>query len=216
MYNILDHICDIHDNCDPAWCYNIKAEENGKVYVAPKEHRIDKADCTTYLQLKKIFDQYASVEQMAYCISTSVDEMTMAAGARMWESEMFTEDQMVAWENKTPAQQTWQNLQDYFTEKWLECCQYSQATAKHSRFKDAALAAQETAAAEEEGEASAMMFALLQEQHKAQLDTMASANQKAMEAIFERMNAIVAGNGPGPDKENTPPGGNEESISWHK
>jgi len=29
-------------------------------------------------------------------ISTSIDEMTMAAGVRMWESEMFTEDQMVA------------------------------------------------------------------------------------------------------------------------
>ncbi len=41
-------------------------------------------------------------------ISTSVDEMTMAAGARMWENEMFTKDQMVAWENKTPAQQTHQ------------------------------------------------------------------------------------------------------------
>jgi hypothetical protein len=46
--------------------------------------------------------------------------MTMAAGARMWESKMFTEDQMVAWENKTAAQQTWQALQDHFTEKWLE------------------------------------------------------------------------------------------------
>jgi len=141
-------------------------------------------------------------------ISTSVDEMTMTAGARMWESEMFTKDQMVAWENKTPAQQTLQNLQDYFTEKWLEHHQYSQTTAKHSRFKDAALAAQETAAAEEEGEASAMMFALLQEQHRAQLDAMASANQKAMEVMFEQMNAIIAGNGPGPNKENTPPGGN--------
>ena len=38
-----------------------------------------------------------------FCISladrgivTSVGEMTMAAGARMWESEMFTKDQMVA------------------------------------------------------------------------------------------------------------------------
>lgn len=72
-------------------------------------------------------------------ISTSVNEMTMAAGARMWESEMFTEDQMVAWENKTPAQQTWQALQDYFTEKWLECRQYSQATAKISWFKDTSI-----------------------------------------------------------------------------
>jgi len=123
---------------------------------------------------------------------------------------MFTEDQMVAWENKTPAQQTWQNLQDYFTEKWLERRQYSQATAKHLWFKDAALAAQETAAVEEEGETSAMMFALLQEQHRVQLDAMATANKKAMDAMFERMNAIVAGNlkGGSPDKENTPPGRN--------
>jgi hypothetical protein len=134
--------------------------------------------------------------------------MMMAAGARMWESKIFTEDQMVAWENKTAAQQTWQALQDYFTEKWLERRQYSQATAKQSRFKDAALAAQETAAAEEEGEALAMMFTLLQEQHRAQLNAMATANQKAMDAMFERMNAIVAGNGPRPDKENLPPGGN--------
>ncbi len=64
-------------------------------------------------------------------ISTSIDEMMMAAGARMWESEMFTKDQMVTWENKPAAQQMWQALQDYFTEKLLECRQYSQATAKH-------------------------------------------------------------------------------------
>jgi hypothetical protein len=76
-----------------------------------------------------------------HSISTSVKEMTMAARVRMWESEMFTKDQMVAWENKPSAQQTWQALQDFFTEKWLEHRQYSQATAKHLRFKDAALAA---------------------------------------------------------------------------
>jgi hypothetical protein len=43
--------------------------------------------------------------------------MMMAVGARIWESKMFTKDQMVAWEMKTATQQTWQNLQDYFTEK---------------------------------------------------------------------------------------------------
>ncbi len=136
-------------------------------------------------------------------IATSVNEMTMAAGARMWDSKMFTEDQMVAWENKTTAQQTWQALQDYFTEKWLEHCQYSQATAKHLRFKDAALAA-----AEKEGETSAIMFALLQEQHRTQLKAMATVNQKAMDAMFERMNAILTGTGKGQDKETTPPAGN--------
>jgi hypothetical protein len=96
-------------------------------------------------------------------ISTSVEEITMAAGARMWENEMFTEDQLVLWENKPAANQTWQALQDYFMEKWLERRQYSQATAKDSYFKDAALAAQEQLTAKEEGKASAMMFALLQE-----------------------------------------------------
>jgi hypothetical protein len=64
-------------------------------------------------------------------ILTSVEEMTMVAGARMWESKMFTKDQLVLWENKPAANQTWQALQDYFTEKWLDCRQYSQATAKH-------------------------------------------------------------------------------------
>jgi hypothetical protein len=57
-------------------------------------------------------------------ISTSIKKVTMAAGARMWESEMFTKVQMVAWENKPAAQQTWQALQDFFTEKWLERRQY--------------------------------------------------------------------------------------------
>jgi hypothetical protein len=37
-------------------------------------------------------------------IMISIKEMTMAAGARMWESKMFTKDQMVAWEDKTAAQ----------------------------------------------------------------------------------------------------------------
>jgi hypothetical protein len=124
-------------------------------------------------------------------ISTSIKEMTMAAGARLWESEMFTEYQMVAWENKPAAQQTWQALQDFFTEKWLERRQYSQAMAKHSRFKDAALAAQEMAAAEGEGETTAMMFVLLQEQHRSQMETLAAANQQMMDVMLERMNAII-------------------------
>jgi hypothetical protein len=118
---------------------------------------------------------------------------------------MFTKDQMVAWENKPAAQQMWQALQDYFTKKWLERRQYSQATAKHSRFKDAALAAQEQAAAKEEGKTTAMMLALLQEQHKHQMEAMVASSQKAMDAMMERMNALVAGHGKAEDKENTPP-----------
>ncbi len=79
----------------------------------------------------------------------------------MWESEMFTKDQMVAWENKPTVNKTWDNIQTYLMVKWLKRHQYSAATAKQLRFKEVALAAQEQASAAEEGEMQAMMFALL-------------------------------------------------------
>jgi hypothetical protein len=50
---------------------------------------------------------------------------------------------MLGWEVKPTIDQTWPNLQVYFTEKWLERKQYSTTMAKQSRFKEAALAAQE-------------------------------------------------------------------------
>ncbi len=42
-------------------------------------------------------------------------EKRMAAGAQMWQLEMFTEDQMVVWENRGAMAQTWAALQTYFT-----------------------------------------------------------------------------------------------------
>jgi hypothetical protein len=84
-------------------------------------------------------------------IATSNKEKTMAAVAQMWQSGMFTEDQMVVWENRGTMAQTWAALQTYFTEKWLERKQYSATTAKQLQFKEAALLTQETAAAKEEG-----------------------------------------------------------------
>jgi hypothetical protein len=51
VYNVLEHICDNHDQFDIAWCYNKKGKESGKVNNAPKEHRIDKInDLVTHLQ----------------------------------------------------------------------------------------------------------------------------------------------------------------------
>jgi hypothetical protein len=144
-------------------------------------------------------------------ISTSEAEKTMAAGAQMWQSEMFTEDQMLSWENKPAADQTWAALQSYFTKKWLERKQYSATTAKQSRFKEAALLAQETAAAEEEGETQALLFSMLQEQHEKQMATMAASNKANMDTMMEKMNALVAAGGDrrtgNNDKENQPPAG---------
>jgi hypothetical protein len=68
VYKILNHVMGDHNDCDAAWCYDVKAKEENKVYNPPKEHRLDKGkDLVTYMQLKKFFDQYASVQQMAYC-----------------------------------------------------------------------------------------------------------------------------------------------------
>jgi hypothetical protein len=145
-------------------------------------------------------------------IATSKQEKTIAAGTQMWQSEMFTEDQMVAWENKTAATQTWAAIQAYFTEKWLEQKQYSATTAKQSRFKEAALQAQEAAAAEEESEMQAMIFVILQDQHTKQIAQMEATNKANMEAMMDKMNALIGSNGTRPmqqpDKENTAPGGN--------
>ncbi len=106
---------------------------------------------------------------------------------------MFTKDQMVAWENKPAAVQTWAKLQTDFTKKWLECKQYSATTAKQSCFKEAVLLAQVTAAVEDECKSQAMLFALLQEQHNKQIAAMTATNKANMDAMMERMNALVTG-----------------------
>ncbi len=150
-------------------------------------------------------------------IAMSEDKKTMATGAQMWQSKMFTEDQMVAWENKSVAQQTWAALQAYLTEKWLERKQYSATTAKQSRFKEAALLAQEKAAAKEEGELQAMLFAMLHKQYNNQMAAMAAMHKANMDALMERMNAILAGSGEKQtaqhDKDNTPPGWNRRPVA---
>jgi hypothetical protein len=143
-------------------------------------------------------------------IATSVAEKCMAAGAQMWTSEMFTEEQMLGWENKPTADQTWPNLRAYFTKKWLERRQYSNTTAKQSRFKEAALAAQEKEAAEAEGETQAMLFAMLQEHHDKQIATMEATNKANMDTMMEQMNALVA------NKENAPPPGMLPAIRGAK
>jgi hypothetical protein len=145
-------------------------------------------------------------------IATSDAEKMMVAGAQIRQSEMFTEDQMVAWVDKSASQQTWAKLKTYFTKKWLECKQYSATMAKQSCFKKAVLIAQETAAAEDKGKSQAMLFAMLQEQHDTQIAVMTATNKANMDAMMKRMNTLVTG-GAGrcpthQHKESTPTVGN--------
>jgi hypothetical protein len=80
--------------------------------------------------------------------------------------------------------------------------------AKQSCFKKAALLAQETAAAKEEGKSQAIVFVMLQEQHDRQIAAMTARNKANMDAMMERMNALMTGEaGRCPthqDKESTP------------
>jgi hypothetical protein len=85
-------------------------------------------------------------------------------------------------------------------------------TAKQSQFKEAALLAQETAAAEEEGKTQALLFAMLQDQHAKQITQMEETNKTNMDAMMEGMNALMvardARHAHQPDKVNTPPESN--------
>jgi hypothetical protein len=113
----------------------------------------------------------------------------------MWQSEMFTEDQMVVWEDNGAMAQTWVALETYFAEKWLEQKQNSAMMAKQLQFKEAVLLTQETAAAKEEGKAQAMLFAMLQDQHAKQIAQVEARNKTNMDAMMEQMNALVAAGG---------------------
>ncbi len=70
--------------------------------------------------------------------------------------------------------------------------------------------AQETAAAKEEGNTQAMLFAMLQDQQGKQIAQMEVTNKANMDAMMEQINALVAARGgnqtPPADKENTPLG----------
>jgi hypothetical protein len=65
-----------------------------------------------------------------------------------------------------------------------------------------------TAAAEDEGKLQAMLFAMLQEQHDKQIAAMTATNKANIDAMMERMNALVTGGGrkqpTHQDKEITP------------
>jgi hypothetical protein len=85
-------------------------------------------------------------------------------------------------------------------------------TAKQSGFKEAALLAQQTAAAKEEGKTQALLFAMLQDHHAKQIAQMEATDKTNMDAMMEQMNALMAVGGARhthqPDKVNTPPGSN--------
>ena len=104
----------------------------------------------------------------------------LAVGAMMWESGQFTSKQMHTWEKKPPADKTWDNIKDYFTEQWQEQQAYNKMTAKQSAFKEAAMLAKEAEMAEQ----NAQIFTLMQTQHEEQMKKIVE-NMAKMQAQYE-------------------------------
>jgi hypothetical protein len=122
----------------------------------------------------------------------------------MWSSGVFTEDQMIDWEDKAEGNKTWAMAQTYFTTKWQSRQAFTKSTNKKGlRFHDQSLGAiskEEVA----EGKDAAILIALMQENHRSQVDQMHDSNKLAMELMMktmtEQMNAMIASM-----KENVPP-----------
>jgi hypothetical protein len=97
IHSMILHLCEkMAIRMTTSQKFEYKAEGNGKQW-----------DPTT--SIMAYFTSHDKFQpSLADCgIATSIKEMTIGAGTRMWESKMFTKDQLVAWENKTAAQETW-------------------------------------------------------------------------------------------------------------
>ena len=60
----------------------------------------------------------------------------MAVVARMWELEFFTDKNLIKWEKKEVANQTWANVKTYFTELYKSHTQYRKFLDKSTRFHE--------------------------------------------------------------------------------
>jgi hypothetical protein len=90
------------------------------------------------------------------------------------------------------------------------------------QFKEAALLAQKTAAAEKEGKTQTLLFAMLQDQHAKQIVQMEATNKTNMDTMMVQMNALVAARDASGKQYHPPlavapkprnPGGRKPSVS---
>ena len=79
---------------------------------------------------------------------------------------------MIDWEKRTTANQTWTLAQEYFTELYNDNKQYSKATADKRNRESTNNITNKTTEEEKELNDAAMMFTMMKETHKEQLNEM--------------------------------------------
>ena len=84
-------------------------------------------------------------------------------------------------QTKTPQDQTWQLLQQFFDEAYHDKTQYTTDTSKKARIDERANNIEDTLTEKtaQEGD-TAMMFAVMQQQHQDQLNQMKESNEQAL------------------------------------
>ena len=114
----------------------------------------------------------------------------MAAVARMWESEFFTDKFLMKLEKKEASDQTWENVKTYFTELYQSHTQYRKSLTKRTRFHETASNVKENENEREENDAT-MMFAMMQEQHQEELNAMRESNAAATKTASTAMSDMT-------------------------
>ena len=119
-------------------------------------------------------------------IATSTAEMATAAVARMYDSNHFTEEQMIAWENKPDADQVnMTTMKTYFTKIYREHLQYSKASKGSTRFNESANQSYEKPQQQNDEDQTAIMFAQMEQRHQDQMEKMQQEMQKANERAMK-------------------------------
>ena len=70
-------------------------------------------------------------------IITDDSQVVVQAVDAMYASDLFTEEEMIGWENKPENDKTWINCQTYFKEKYENRKRYNEAKAKRSGYHSA-------------------------------------------------------------------------------
>ena len=116
-------------------CVKMKTMEKDTIKQSKYLTKWDTTECITnyWKHLDELTTEFGECN-----IATSEEEKVMSEVTRMWESEFFTDKNLIKWEKKEASDQTWPNLKIYFTELYQSHTQYSKSLAKRSKFHESA------------------------------------------------------------------------------
>ena len=97
---------------------------------------------------------------------------------------------MIKWEKKEAADQTWANVQIYFTELYQSHTQYRKSLAKRPRFHESASNVKERENKKEESDAT-MMFAMMHEQQQEQMNAIRERHEEAKKTVNAAMEEMT-------------------------